>query len=41
MKDYLDISNNGQATFKVSRTSKAENLIKEKRFGKVIFIVQL
>lgn len=36
MKDYLDISNNGQATFKVSRTSKAENLIKEKRFDEAL-----
>ena len=36
MKDYLDISNNGQATFKVSRTSKAEHLLKEKRFDEAL-----
>ena len=36
MKDYLDISNNGQTTFKVSNTSKAEHLLKEKRFDEAL-----
>ena len=36
MKDYLDTNNNGQTTFKVSNTSKAEHLLKEKRFDEAL-----
>ena len=36
MKDYLDISNDGQTTFKIPKTSKVENLIKEKEFDKAL-----
>ena len=36
MKDYLNIDDNGQTTFKVSQTPKIDFLIKEKRFDEAL-----
>ena len=36
MKDYLNIDNSGQTTFKVSKTSRIECLINEKQFSEAL-----
>lgn len=36
MKDYLDISDNGQTTFKVSNTPKIDHLITERRYDEAL-----
>lgn len=36
MKDYLNIDNGGQTTFKVSKTSRVEYLIEEKEYGEAL-----
>ena len=36
MKDYLNIDNSGQTTFKISKTSRIKHLINEKQFSEAL-----
>lgn len=40
MKEYLDKTKNGQTTFKVSKTTKVDHLIKEKKFDEALIEIE-